>query len=347
MELKQLVRCITTLFLGVLLTGGAGSLFAQTDTRAGTSAAPQLQISVGGQYLSGSGAAAGVTGIESVLWNPAGLDATDGEVLAMASRREHLADIGVNFGAVGVKFEDIGTFAVHLRSFDIGEIEQTDEFSGGESVGTFSPTFFTVGATYGREMTDQIRVGVTTNVTNESFANMSATGVTFDAGVQYASFFGFDDLNIGVSVRNIGTSMTYAGSGLLNTASSQGSNRPPTQFETSTADADIPTTVDLSLEYNVWRGLTFQGTYSENTYKPSEVHGQLAYNFRDIITIRGSYSQLLEDRGVLKSPYEDKPSFGGTLNLESAIGVPVSFDYAFVSARYFENNHILSLRGSF
>jgi hypothetical protein len=347
MEFKQFAQRITILFLGILLLGGTSTLYAQDQSRAGTSASPQLQIPLGGQFLDGSGAAAGVTGIASVLWNPAGLDVTDGEILTMVSRREHLADIGVNFAAFGVKFEDIGTFAAHVRSFDIGEIQETNEFSGGESVGTFSPTFFTVGATYGRAMTDQIRVGVTTNVTNESFANISSTSVTFDAGVQYGTFLGFQGLNIGVSVRNIGTSTAYDGSGLLNPASSQGSNRPPTQFKVVTADADIPTTVDLSVEYNVWQGLTVHTTYSENTYKPSELHGQLSYNFRDLITVRGAYTQGLEDRGVLESPYENRPSFGGTLNLASALGVNVSFDYAFVSTQFFDNNHILSLRGSF
>lgn len=344
MKLYRSVQRITVLFLAVLLSG-TGVLHAQT--RAGTSASPQLQISLGSQYLDGSGAAGGVTGIESVLWNPAGLDRGDGDIMVMASRREHLADIGANFVSVGFSFENIGSFAFHMRNFDIGEIKETDEFNSGGTGGTFSPTFFTVGGTYSKAMTDRIAVGVTTNVTNESFAGVSATGVTFDAGVQYGTFLGFDGLNIGVSVRNIGTSMEYGGDGLLNPGTADGSNRGSTQYEVVAADAQIPTTVDLAVEYNVWRGLYVQTTYSENTFKPSEVQGQLAYDFRDLVTVRGAYSQTTEDRGELESPFADRPSFGGTLNLESALGVDVSFDYAFVSTRYFENNHILSLRGSF
>lgn len=346
MKLDRSIQRITVVFLALLLAGGTSALHAQT--RAGTSASPQLQIPMDGQFLDGSGAAAGVTGIGSVLWNPAGLDRGDGDIMVMASRREHLADIGANFIGVGVSFEGIGAFSIHLRNFSIGEIKETDEFNSGGTGGTFEPTFFTIGATYGRKVTDRISVGVTSNVTNESFANISATNVTFDAGVQYTTFLGFEGLDIGVSVRNIGTSMQYGGSGLLENAESTGAERPATQFEVAAADAEIPTVVDLSFDYNVWRGLNVQATYSENTFQPSEVQGQLSYNFRDLITVRGSYTQITEDRGELESPYHQQPKFGGTINLESALGVPVSFDYAFIPTQFFpENNHILSLRGSF
>lgn len=347
MELDQSVQRITVAFLALLLLGGTSALYAQSQSRAGTSASPQLQIPVGAQFLDGSGAAAAADGIESVLWNPAGLDRASGDINVMLSRREHLADVGVNFLAVGVGFEDIGSFAFHIRNFDIGQINETDEFNMGGTGGTFEPTFVTIGTTYSLALTERISVGVTGNLTREAFADMSATGFTFDGGVQYNTFLDIAGLNLGVSVRNIGTAMEYSGSGLINTGSSQGSARPPTQLQVITADAEIPTTVDLSLDYNVWRGLLVQATYSENTFKPSEVQAQLAYNFRDLLTVRGSYTQGLEDRGVLVSPYEERPSFGGTLNLESAIGVPVSFDYAFVSTKFFENNHLISLRGSF
>lgn len=344
MELDKSAQRITVLFLALLLCS-SGVLYGQE--RAGTSASPQLLVPVSSQYIDGSGAAAGISGIESTLWNPAGLDRGSGEVLAMVSRREHLADIGVNFLAAGVRFEDIGTFALHIRNFDVGEIEETTAENPQGTGGTFEPTFITFGVSYGLSLSDQISVGVTTNVTNESFAEISATGVTFDAGVQYNRFLGFDGLDLGVSVRNIGTAMTYGGAGLLTSAEAEGADRPVTQFQTASADAEIPTTVDLSLEYNVWRGLNVAATYTENTFEPVKAKGQLSYNFRDLLIVRGQWSQILEDQGDLETPYENRPSFGGTLNLEPAIGVPVSFDYAFVSTQFFDNNHILTLRGSF
>lgn len=344
MKSFSLVRRITILSLAFLLSF-SGTLYGQE--RAGTSGSPQLLVPIGAQYLEGSGAAAGVSGIESVLWNPAGLDKGDGRILVMGSRREHLADIGVNFLSAGVRFDEIGTFAVHIRNFSIGEIKETTEFNPEGTGSTFSPTFFTVGASYSVSLLDQIRVGVTSNVTNESFANISATGVTLDAGVQYGKFLGVDGLNLGVSVRNIGRPISYDGSGLIVSGTTRGSSRENTSLQTLVADGEIPTTVDLSAEYNVWKGLSVAATYSENTFEPPKAQGQVSYDFRDIIVLRGAWNQVLEDRGELTGAFENRPSFGGTLDLSSVLDVDVSFDYAFVSARYFENNHILSLRGSF
>lgn len=343
MKHTNLLHRITILSLALLFSF-SGALYGQD--RAGTSGSPQLLVPVGAQYLGGSGAAAGVSGIESVLWNPSGLDKGDGSILVMGSRRQHLADIGVNFIAAGFRFDKLGTFALHIRNFSIGEIKETTEFNPGGTGSTFTPSFFTIGASYGIGLSDQIRIGVTSNLTNESFANISATGVTFDAGVQYEGFVA-DGLNLGVSIRNIGNSMSYDGSGLIVSGSTRGSGRQSTALQTIIADGEIPTTVDLSAEYNVWRGLNIAATYSENTFEPAQAQGQISYNFRDIIIFRGAWNQVLEDRGELVGAFEDRPSFGGTLNLDSVLGADVSFDYAFVSARYFENNHILSLRGSF
>lgn len=344
MNFVKSVQRITVLFL-VLLLGCSGTLYGQE--RAGTSGSPQLLVPLGSQYLDGSGASAGISGIESVLWNPAGLDKGEGEVLVMGTRREHLADISVNFLAVGARFEELGTFAAHVRNFDIGNIKETTASSPGGTGGTFEPTFITFGVSYGLEVIDKIRVGATANLTNESFADISSTGFTFDAGVQYDRFLGLNGLNLGVSVRNIGGERTFNGSGLLVSAQNPGTRRPSTQFQTISSDAEIPTTIDLSLEYNIWRGLNVASTFSENTFEPREVKTQLSYDFQDLLIVRGEWSQTLEDRGELEGPFEDRPSFGGTLNLESVLGVNVSFDYAFISTEFFDNNHLLTLRGSF
>lgn len=344
MDFAKSTQRITVLFLAMLISC-SGTLYGQE--RAGTNSSPQLLVPIGAQYLQGSGAASGISGIESVLWNPAGLGKGEDDILVMGSRREHLANIGVNFLAAGVRFDEIGTFALHLRNFSIGEIEETDEFNPGGTGSTFTPTFITIGASYGRALIENVRVGVTANLTHESFANASASGFTFDAGVQYGQFLGYEKLDIGVSVRNVGRSLTYSGSGLLVQASAVGAERSTGPLQVLAADAEIPTTVDVSLEYNLWRGLNVATTYSENTFQPPRAQGQLSYNFRDLIIVRGAWSQILEDRGELESPFENRPSFGSTLNLEPVLGVNLSFDYAFISTKFFENNHILSLRGSF
>lgn len=334
-----------SLILLVLLLVAVTPLYAQ-EARNGTNAAAQLMVPVDARYLGGAGAAAMASGIEGVLWNPAGVDRASGDIMLMASHRSYIADIGVNFAGIGFQFGDLGAIAVHLRSFDIGEIEETDEFNMDGTGESFSPTFFTLGATFSRQMTDRISIGVTSNLVYENFANVGTSGVVFDAGVQYQDFLGFSGLALGVAIRNIGTSMTYDGSALFRDARAIDGQRPNTKYKVATADADVPTVVDLGVGYQLYRGLNVSVTYHENTYGPSELRGLASYDFMGYLTVRGGYTATVVDQGELESIF-DGVAFGGTLNLQPVIGMDVAVDYGYMPVKYFDANHIFSLRGNF
>lgn len=316
------------------------------DARNGTNAAPQLMVPLDARSLGGGGAAANVSSIESVLWNPAGLDQAEGEVMAMLSRREYIAGISANFVGVGLRFGQLGALAVHLRSFDIGDIEETDEFNMDGTGATFSPTFFALGATFSKLMTDRISVGVTSNLVHEDFANVGGTGITFDAGVQYRQFLGVGGLRVGVAIRNIGSSMAYDGSPLFRRASDPDADRAATELKVEAADADMPTVVDLGVSYELAQGLQLGVTFMENTYGPSEIRTLANYRFQDYGAIRGAYVFSVGEDSDLPNIFS-RPSFGATLNLAPVFGTNVSFDYGFMSVRYFEANHLFTLRGEF
>ena len=57
---------------------------------------------------------------------------------------------------------------------------------------TFSPTFVVLGVTYSNALTDRIRVGFTANLVSEEIQRPSASGVSFDAGVQYDGIGGVE-----------------------------------------------------------------------------------------------------------------------------------------------------------
>jgi hypothetical protein len=333
------------LIIVVLLLGVTGRLHAQ-EARHGTSAAAQLMVPLDARFLGGGGAAASVTSIESVLWNPAGLDQAQGDVLLMLSRRNYIADIGVNFAGVGLRFGGLGAIAVHIRSFDMGQIDVTDEFNMDGTGERISPVFFTIGATYSRLMTDRISAGVTTNVIHESFANVTASGVTFDAGVQYREFLGVGGLQLGVAIRNIGSSMRYDGSPMFRQARATDSDRAATSYKVATAAADMPTVVDLGISYRLIEGLNVGVTYMENTYGPSEIRSLLSYDFQHYGTIRGSFNLPVDEQDELENIF-NRPSIGATINLQPVLGMNVSFDYGFMAVKYFDANHMFTLRGEF
>lgn len=333
------------IILLVLLLGISTQAYGQ-DARYGTNAASQLLVSVDAQFLGGASAVANATGIEGVLWNPAALDRGTGDVMVMLSRRNYIADIGLNFGAVGFRFGGFGTIAVHMRSFSFGEIEETDAFNMDGTGESFEPTFFTLGAAYGRQMTDRISFGVGANLVYESFANVGASGVTFDAGVQYAEFLGVSGLRIGVAIRNIGTSMEYDGSDLYVSAEATEAGRPVTQYQVDAADADMPTVYDISASYNVYQGLNIGVTYLENTYGPSQMRSLASYNFQDYLTVRGAYTMPVAEEDVLEDIWATWAA-GVGLNLENLVGMGVVLDYAYMPVEYLDANHVFTLRGSF
>lgn len=335
------------LFAFVLLLGLSGQVRAQ-EARNGTSAANQLMIPVDAQYLGGAGAAANASGIVSVLWNPAGLDRATGDVSAMFSRREYIADIGMNFAAVGLRFGNVGTIGVHLRNMAFGDIERTTEFEMDGTGETFSPTFFILGASISRNMTDRISIGATTNLVYESIEQVGATGLALDAGVQYRDFLGVQGLGIGVAVRNIGTSMDYEGSGLYIDAADPSTDRGTTKVRIDAAAADMPTVVDIGATYTPVNNLTVGATYMENTYGPSMLRGMAAYDFMGYLTVRGAYNFAVTEPGEMgSSAFDQMPAFGATLNLLQVLGSDVSIDYGYMPANYFNGTHIFSLRGSF
>lgn len=331
--------------MGLILLLCSGIAYGQ-QARHGTNSASELLVSVGAQYLQGGGAVALAEGLEGVLWNPAALDQGENTLLAMFSRRNYIADIGVNYAGTGVRFGNIGAIGVSLRSFDIGEIPITDEFNMDGTGGTFSPTIFILGGTYSKQLADRIRVGASVNFVNETIAEVEASTFTFDAGVQYDNFLNVNSLTIGVAVRNVGPSMRFDGPGLLVDAREPTAERGVTKYEITAMDAGMPTVADLGIVYRPINNLSVGVSYLENNYGPNNIKALGAYTFGDFAKARISYQG--ETGGVSELPdIFTGIAFGGTLNLQPLIGTGLSLDYGFLPSTFFDSNHIFSLRLAF
>ena len=126
-----------------------------------------------------------VNGTDAIAWNPAGLDGSENPTSALFSYRAYIADIGISYLAVGTRFEGFGSLGLSLRSFNIGTIPVTTEDQPDGNGQQLNPTFFTLGLTYSKQLSDRVSIGATTNLVSESFGGVSAMGVAFDVGVQY------------------------------------------------------------------------------------------------------------------------------------------------------------------
>ncbi len=336
-----IVAFLATLSLGPDALAGRGD-------KSGTSAAPELLIPVGGRDIAlGGSSVATTTGIEAIYWNPAGLSRSNFGAEAMFSHMNYIADIGVEYVAVGTSFEGFGSIGLSLKTLSFGEFEITTEDNTEGTGQMFSPTFVTVGLTYARSLTDRISVGLTTNLVSERIDRVSATGVAFSFGVQYAGFANTPGLNIGVAVKNIGPGMQFNGPGLLRQALASDNLRPETVYLIEAQKDELPSTIELGVSYrhNIddENSLTTSGLFMNSNLSDDEYKLGLEYNFLNTLFVRGGYNLSQESR-------ENSYIFGATAGAGvhySMGGLDLTFDYAYRSVKYLEANHVFSLKFGF
>ena len=333
--------------ISALLILFGGLVFSQT--KAGTSAAPELTIPIGAKYTAMAGASGVLAdGVEAITWNPSGVDWLVGNGQAMFSYRKYIADIGINYLAIVGKF-GFGSVGLSLRTFNFGDIPVTTEFQPDGTGERISPNFFVAGLTYSKRLSDRVSVGVNFNLINESFGRVSATGFAFDAGVQYRNMLNIPGLSLGIVVKNIGPSMKYGGSGLWVQASVPGSERGLTFYKVEAASFQMPASFEIGLGYNYSIGemnnFAIVGTYQANNFYALDAYKfGFEYSFRNIFALRAGYNY--SKSGDVSSIWHHY-TLGAGINTESLIGLKVTFDYAYVPVTYFSANHLFNLKVGF
>lgn len=334
----------------LVLSCMASSVLGQT--RSGTSAAPELLIPVGAKYEGVAGSAnAFASGVDAIFWNPAGLDRDTSGSGALFSYRQYIAGMSVSYLALGGSF-GFGSLGVTFKSFNIGTIDVTTMDQPDGTGERLSPTFFVGGLTYSKKLTDRISVGATVNLINEGFGNVSAAGVGFDAGVQYQDLIGVRGLALGVSVKNIGTTMRYGGPGLWVQAQVPTSDAGLSYYKLEAASFQLPSVIDVGLGYaksfEGGNSLVMTATFENNNYAIDEYRGGVEFGFMHTVFIRGGYLFSQTGGAFSKSPgiisiFENWTA-GAGIDLTKLTGLAVSFNYAYVPVRYLGNNSLFDLR---
>lgn len=324
------------------------------NNRTGTASATQLLIPVGGRDLAMGGSSIAISnGVEAVYWNPAGFGVMSSSAEGLFSRMSYIADIGVNYGVVGVDFGGFGNMALSIKSLDFGDISlTTNDDPDGASGRTYSPTFVTVGLTYARSLTDAISAGGTVKIVSEQIARVSASAVAFDFGVQYRNLANVPGLHLGVTVKNIGPQMQYDGPGLYRNATTSDGDRPEQKFKSEAASFELPSLIEIGLGYerrftdNVMLGMT--GTFSNNNLYSDEykIGGEVGY-------ILGPSIRLYGRAGYGITPQlenGDDQIFGFTLGaglFYATAGMDITIDYAYREVDLFDGNQVLSVKLGF
>jgi len=343
---RKVLLILTLIFL--LLSVFTISAFAQS--KAGTSAAPELVIPLGAPEVAMSGAVVSfVSGSSAISWNPAGLDVSNVTASALFSHRSYIGDISINYAAVATKLSSFGSLGLTLRSFNIGQISVTTEAQPDGTGAVINPTFFTLGLTYSKLLTDHVSIGATVNIVNENFANVSASGVAIDAGIQYRNLGGISGLSLGVCVNNIGTSMKYGGSDLWIPANATDLARGSSYYKVEAASAQMPSIIQIGFGYEMslaeGTGLKLGIAYENNNYGIDEYRMGAEIGFVKSLFIRGGYMYSTDPTGA-KSIFQNY-TLGIGVDLKEYVNIPISIDYAYVPVQYFSANSILDININF
>jgi len=340
-HLKRVIFTILILCFSLFETFGGG------QNRAGTSGAPELRIPVGARYFAMVGSPiASVSGLEAIYWNPAGVDFSPNSANALFSYRSYIADMNVNFAAVSGRLGDFGSIGLSFRSLNIGEINVTtlDQPDGTGQI--INPSYFILGLTYSKKLTDRVSIGGNFNLISETIDKVSATGFSFDFGVQYKNLFDLNGFDLGVVVKNLGSPMQYDGNGLYVEGQSTGGDRGPTYLKVDAASAELPSEIVMGLTYqrqlDADNSISLSTSFQNNNYTYDDYKVGIEYSFKELLYVRGGY--LFSPQSTDNTPnIFQNYALGFGVNFKEFSNLDLSLDYAYVPVKYFDANHVFSI----
>jgi hypothetical protein len=327
------------------------SLGLGQSSRMGSASSTQLLVVPSAKHLSGGGAAATATGMDATFWNPAGLAMSENSIDAIFSNRQYFADIDNSFFGVAT---DIGSYkmGVTVRSFNMGDINETTVFFPDGTGQVFTPNFSILGGTIAKKLSDNTSVGMNVNYIREGFGRVTASGMAFDLGVQYKGLLGREDLDVGFTLKNFGSPVKYDGPGLGVFAEPSDADRPTEYYKLDAAAFDLPFTFDMAISYKV-AGADVGATYTSNYYSTDELKLTVGYQMVGIgsIGVGLQTSGAAQEIDAADSDWYTNPSdgvsFGASVDMSRFVGMNMSVDYSMLPMGDFGTNSVLALRVAF
>ncbi len=297
-----------------------------------------------------------VSGVEAMRINVAGIGRikSSGEVQFANTRLYQGSSLGMNSIGLVTKVSKNGTLGVSLVAMDFGDIPVTTTDQP-EGVGaTYSPSFFNLGVGYAHTYENKISVGALVRVISESLPTVSASGFAIDAGVQYVSGEK-DNFKLGISLRNIGSTMEFGGEGLsFQTDAPEATTQYNLTVNHRAEDFELPSMLNIGLSYDFYFGDDYfirgLGNFTSNAFARDDIGVGAEFYYKDLVVLRGGYKiPLGKSDGSVRSNLYTGFSAGVSVDvpLKRANNRVVGIDYAYRATNPFKGTHNFSLRFAF
>lgn len=295
-----------------------------------------------------------VRGVEALNGNVAGLSRINKmEVGIGHSSYLQGTGLAVNSLSFATKVGENGAIGVGINAMSFGKIPVTTNALPEGTGATFSPTFFNLGISYSHYFEKKVSVGITLRLINESLADISASGFSLDAGVQYMTgpVEYPEQFKFGIALRNIGSPMQFGGQG-LNFAATNPDGTLPYQLSYSKKSAtfELPSQLNIGAAYDLLPSeklrLTALVHFTSNSFSRDDIGGGLEFSFANIFVLRGAYRyELGVQSGDTNQSVYTGISAGVTVNIPiGKDGQVIALDYGYLNTRVWDGTHNISLR---
>ncbi len=294
---------------------------------------------------------ANVQGVEANWINVAGLSRINKTEVSV-STADYLRGTDIRMNAFGLsqRVGKGGAFGLSIMSLNFGDIAVTTTAQPEGTGAFFSPSFFNIGFGYAHTFENKVSVGVLLRGVSESIADVAAFGFAIDAGVQYVTG-DQDNFKFGISLRNVGSRMTFGGEGLSLNGPSPNNGGYALTFNQRSAGFELPSMLNIGLSYDFILGiksrLTALGNFTANSFSEDMLGGGLEFAFNDLIMLRGGYRYDFGLRNKVTSPLYSGPSAGATFqvplskeNKKTRLGI----DYAWRQTNIYNGTHNIGFR---
>lgn len=345
-------RNILILFIVLLLT--AGGLMAQADSRVGTTSANFLELGFGGAGNAMGDAYVSVgRDLNSIYWNPAGLGYMTRNQ-AILNYQPWILDI--NTSAFSAAFADaqMGTFAFTFYQTAFGQEKVTSTEMQEGTGENFDGQDLAISFSYGRKLAQWFSFGASAKYVTSRIWHERASAVAVDLGaIVNTQFFSWSDkpgdgLNIGMSISNYGTKMTYDGIDLKETVDVEPDINGnyayiPTRFETEGWELPLVARIGVSIHpliagpHRITAAVDF--LHANNNSESMNVGGQYSLTIPAVgeFYLRGGY------KGVFMEDSHYGLTAGGGMRLDYLGNQSLMLDYAFRDVSLLGGMHTYTL----
>ncbi len=347
MKQKYLIAIATVLTVNLIVS----TAFAGNKQRAGQAGAAELLINPWARSSGfGNANVASVTGLEGIFLNVAGTAFTKQLELAFVNTNWLKGtDIALNAFGFSQKVGEAGVLSMSVLAMNFGDIDITTPDKPDGGIGTFSPRYTNISIAYAKMFSNSIYGGAVIKIINEATSDIHASGVAFDAGIQYVTGER-EQIKFGVTMQNVGPTMRFKGDGL----SFRGNyvDGPIMTVESRSADFELPSLVRIGFSYDFaflaeTQFLTLAANFTSNSFTKDQYHAGFEYSYKKLLFLRAGY---IYEEGITtktdRSTCFTGPTFGMSVQvpLDKKKGSVFAVEYSYRDTDPFQGVHSIGAR---